>query len=100
MKYCFAEFEILWWYVWELLKFLPYTVLVCAFFKMEESGRKFEPSFNTELSRFLDNVWGTRECSVKNSAQHCHKLSTAEERDLAVIPQPSWRAECSRPSKE
>lgn len=66
---------------------------------MEESGRKFEPSFNTELSRFPDNVWDTRECSVKNSAQHWHKLSTAGERDLAVIPQPSWRAD-SRPIKE
>lgn len=54
---------------------------------MEESGRKFEQSVNAELSRFLDNVWDTRECSVKNSAQHCHKLSAAGGRDLAVIPQ-------------
>lgn len=86
MKYSFAEFDILRWYVWELAKLVFYTLLVCVF-KIEESGRKFEQSFNTELSRFLDNVWDTGECSVKNSAQHCHKLSAAGGRDLAAIPQ-------------
>lgn len=84
-----------------ILKFLFYTLLVCVLFEMEESRRKFEQSFNTELSRFLDNVWDTRELGVKNSAQHYHKLSAAGGRDLAAIPQIySWRAECVKSIKE
>lgn len=44
-------------------------------------------SFNTKLSRFLDNVMDLRECNMRNSAQHCCKLSTAGGRDLTVILQ-------------
>lgn len=93
----FSREETLLCWVWDLmvvcLGAFESSALHCFGLCSLQKGRKFEPSFNTELSRFLDNVWDTRECSVKNSAQHCHKLSTAGERDLAVIPQPSWRAE-------
>lgn len=58
---------------------------VRALSKMEGSGRGFEQSFSTELSRFLENVWETRACSVRNSAQRCHKLSAAAGRALAQI---------------
>lgn len=88
LRRCSAELGISWLYLGavELSSAEPWFV---PFSKREGSGRKFEQSFNTELSGFLENVWDKRARSVKNSAQHCQELSAGRRGGggLAVIPQ-------------